>query len=770
MRAAQSLLLITSIAGTLACTAPTSTPTSTPSHSVSPATQPPSPVTHTKPPAPKGTPMNYQAVARDIAAGRACASPADLRETYLKHAETLYLQRRFQELDKFLDLLAQRDPLETLCTPTSVVDLLLYDKHNLALPPWKLHLAELWAQKHPKGWSELALVSALCSRGEVLKASVQYKHLPAFELGSTFLDRAVNMSADVPQGKKGKPFFDYVYGFVTGQTDALTGAILKDPREIALYNCLVALWVTSKAEQRSQYLERLATRPDTYALFFTVLSAKYRVEKMEPDSWDWPTLHQGFDALLRANPKAIEVRNAFALAANHWNDAQLRDKQLALLGWQWDLRRWGSLENYQSTANYFNAQSTHPAATPVTGVQDLKLTAVTLLNRAQFQVLEQLIRALPKQAQREEVYDALSTIEPKDPKEFERRDKLMSAWVEQSPQSAEAHTALADFYISYAWLARGNDYAGTVSEADWDVFGKRLERTAEAVKRAEELGGKDIRIARCQMTVCLGADPDPKQAQAIALKASSRGDDARPVMKDWSNFLLPRWHGEPGDLTKAADTLRKKTGHDKFYAPMAVSTIQIENVEALESGAVQWERLVNSVVAAGKDGPELTKQELLQICEDLQKQKDAARILPLASAHYLADVWTTDDRYQACRAWAAGKGAWPQVPFQLDWQDAPKKQKVAAGVQLGFFANLTTRRPGTTIQGTMRVQSPGIATDDGTRYDVFELPVTVFPTDPPIIQCVVQLNRPEELVPGKWTISYREVDKELHSATFELTP
>lgn len=752
MRAAQSLLLIASLAGTFACTTPAPTSTSTPNPAPTATATPQAEM------APKGTPMDFQAVARDIAAGRACSNPANLRETYLQRAETLYLQRPFAELDQFLDLLAQRDPLETLCTPTFIVDTLLHEKHALELPPWKLHLAELWEQKHPKGWSQLALASALFVRGDVLKASVQYKHLPAYDLGTTFVDRAVEMSINVPPGKRGKPYFDYIFAFGSQQNDPLLAAIAKNPREIALYHCLLSLWTTATAERRTQYLQNLAARPDTYALFFTLLSARYRVEKMQPDSWDWSTLRKGFDAVLKASPKAIEVRNAYALAARHWNDLPLAEKQLATLGWQGEL------------SSYSNARSAFPSPKPVAGSEDLKLTATTLLHRGQFHVLEHLIRALPTQAQREQVYDALSSIEPKDPKEFERRDQLFTRWVQQSPKSPEAQTALADFYISYAWLARGNDYAGTVSEADWDVFGQRLQRSAEAVKRAEELGGKDIRIARCAMTVCLGSSGDPKEAETIALKASSRGGEARPVMKDWSNFLLPRWHGEPGDLARAADTLRKKTGHDKFYAPMAISTIQVDNIEALKSGAVQWERLVNSVVAAGKDGPELTRQELLQICEDLQKQKDAARILPLTSPHYLADVWTSDDRYQACRAWAAGKGAWPQVPFQIHWQDAPKKQKVAPGVQLGFFANVTTRRPGTTIQGTMRVQSPGIETDDGTRYDVFELPVTVFPTDPPIIHCVIQLDRPGELVPGTWTISYREVDKELHRETFELTP
>jgi hypothetical protein len=50
----------------------------------------------------------------------------------------------------------------------------------------------------------------------------------------------------------------------------------------------------------------------------------------------------------------------------------------------------------------------------------------------------------------------------------------LNKWIAAKPESAAARISLAQAYMGYAWRARGNGYASSVTNKDWDLFRERV--------------------------------------------------------------------------------------------------------------------------------------------------------------------------------------------------------------------------------------------------------------------------------------------------------
>ena len=50
----------------------------------------------------------------------------------------------------------------------------------------------------------------------------------------------------------------------------------------------------------------------------------------------------------------------------------------------------------------------------------------------------------------------------------------LEKWRAQYPQSITVYTTLAATYVNYAWQARGNGYANTVTDEGWQLFRDRI--------------------------------------------------------------------------------------------------------------------------------------------------------------------------------------------------------------------------------------------------------------------------------------------------------
>lgn len=150
----------------------------------------------------------------------------------------------------------------------------------------------------------------------------------------------------------------------------------------------------------------------------------------------------------------------------------------------------------------------------------------------------------------------------------------LNSWEQARPKSVTAHVALANFLVSYAWKARGNDWATNVTEMGWKLMRERLTLALNTLKEAEMLEEKCPAQWSVLFSIALGMDVPKPQYEKLWKQAV----DLYPRYPNYyfskAYYLLPRWHGGPNDtadfMTKAADALGGDDG-DLLYAQTAYS-------------------------------------------------------------------------------------------------------------------------------------------------------------------------------------------------------
>lgn len=159
-----------------------------------------------------------------------------------------------------------------------------------------------------------------------------------------------------------------------------------------------------------------------------------------------------------------------------------------------------------------------------------------------------------------QLYRSLTCRDEEPESMWELHDRIHEAWIAAKPDSLTARIAHADFFIAYAWHARGSGFANTVPPKAWKTFEIRLGKAAKILEKAKELNLKDPHYWQVLLTVGLGQGWDKATFDAVVAKAVEEEPKYYPVDEVRACTLLPRWHGEPGDWEEYALKAAERPG------------------------------------------------------------------------------------------------------------------------------------------------------------------------------------------------------------------
>lgn len=311
------------------------------------------------------------------------------------------------------------------------------------------------------------------------------------------------------------------------------------------------------------------------------------------DQGDFKTAEQYYD----------EAERLYAMQANG------AGRQGRIRGQEWRARMW-------SASNQVAAISKAPATTLVTANGDSKVgeKALKLLHEKNYNDLEKLYRTsstnrVQTQSGHETVdniLDALSTPDALSPSGWSDRLHELELWVTARPKSAAARVALADFYIDYAWDARGTGWSSSVSNTQRALFKDRLYLSSKQLQEALALGAPSPEWFRVAQVNMLGAGNrhDQKLYDAITNSGIRLYPNYAPLYLNKVYYLQPRWHGKGQEWVdfagRQADSIGGAKG-DMLYAQM------VQSVESLYSDIY-------------KEAPNLSRERVKRGTDLLNKQ------------------------------------------------------------------------------------------------------------------------------------------------------
>jgi len=150
----------------------------------------------------------------------------------------------------------------------------------------------------------------------------------------------------------------------------------------------------------------------------------------------------------------------------------------------------------------------------------------------------------------------------------------LQRWIDSKPDSITPRVALAETYIQFAWKARGNGSADTVTDDGWKLFGERIQRAQDTLDLAKPLAAHDPEWFRAMQVVALAQNWDQKRVAKLVEDAFTAEPGFYYFYTEQANYLLPKWDGAPGDSERFAKNVADRVGGpegDAIYFQVAVS-------------------------------------------------------------------------------------------------------------------------------------------------------------------------------------------------------
>ena len=232
------------------------------------------------------------------------------------------------------------------------------------------------------------------------------------------------------------------------------------------------------------------------------------------------------------------------------------------------------------------------------------------------------------------------------------------AWSAASKSSSNALIALAEAYTGYAWLARGNGYANTVSDEGWRLMGERIDTAKNYLKQADVLNSKNPRKWSAALIAGLGSNIDKRAYEEIVSEAQKKEPTYELVLFERSNFLRPRWSGEEGEWEKSiADTADKLGGEngDKMYARLLWAAHAMGECKHLyQTPSIDWERAKRGFILLEKENPKslAVTSRFCVLSVSAGDRPQARELFDKLKGRMTESAWTTRKYFSKSRDWA----------------------------------------------------------------------------------------------------------------------
>jgi hypothetical protein len=206
-----------------------------------------------------------------------------------------------------------------------------------------------------------------------------------------------------------------------------------------------------------------------------------------------------------------------------------------------------------------------------------------------------------------EFYDTLSrrrgSTEAEKIRSLHDRIEQLDGWMKRS-KAPTARIAVAKALTELGWVQRGSGIADTVSRKAMIDFHESLRAADVCLKEAEELAAKtkvrDPVLYQAWMSVGIGSGFDRKRMQDLLDSALKIDPLWTPAIRTMADYLMPKWHGNSGDLFRLADHVAAKTklatGEMAYAVVVAYAFGPIENAlgpreyREFSQNGFQWKR------------------------------------------------------------------------------------------------------------------------------------------------------------------------------------
>jgi hypothetical protein len=254
--------------------------------------------------------------------------------------------------------------------------------------------------------------------------------------------------------------------------------------------------------------------------------------------------------------------------------------------------------------------------------------------------------------------------------QWQARIEKLERWIKSDPASPTPRVALAQAYLNFADKARGAGYSNTVTPEGWALFRERIQQARAALEAAAQISGRDPEWYHAMQVVAIQQGWDQSHMEALTAEAAKVEPTYYPPYSlVQAMYLLPIWHGHPGDTERYVEQAADQTGGAAGDAEYCVVAVLLNCCGATKAPGMRWARVrqgfeavdqlygstshlwnMMAFVALRAGDPQFAQQMFERIGNDWD-----------------VDVWRAKALFDASRT---GKTMGSAQPLKADWTDA----------------------------------------------------------------------------------------------------
>jgi hypothetical protein len=255
-------------------------------------------------------------------------------------------------------------------------------------------------------------------------------------------------------------------------------------------------------------------------------------------------------------------------------------------------------------------------------------------------------------------YESLECAEDEKESMWQLHERIHKDWIAAFPKSITAHVAYADFLVSYAWQARGSDWANKVTQEGWRLMGERLAAAHQVLAAAKPLTPQCPMWWKVEMRIALGQQWNHAEYGKLYAEAKQVAPQFYYYDQSMAYYLMPRWYGKEGDWEKAAaaEMQRPQGLGAEGYARVIIHLLGFyENI--FQQTKASWPDARAGMEALRKKYP-----QSLEIVAQYCKMACLAADRPLARSLFQQlngtvdeRIWDDRNQFNQFRTWAMSK-------------------------------------------------------------------------------------------------------------------
>lgn len=248
-------------------------------------------------------------------------------------------------------------------------------------------------------------------------------------------------------------------------------------------------------------------------------------------------------------------------------------------------------------------------AAPGNDNDGIKKKAATLFKQDDYAGLETLVGGIKQRGydisqiypELSAFYHALELKSTDSERQWLDQQTKLDGWAKAFPDSLSAKVAMADWFIGYAWKARGTGYAHTVTDEGWKLMSERLNQAANILRSVPPEKVDDPEYYRHWITLAVGDDSPNKAGGEAFAKGAQVAKEFYPLYSTRAYFLLPRWFGKSGEWEKFAEEasatfLGEK--RDILYAQLAQTQARFYGESFFQECSMDYDRIKSGLLAS----------------------------------------------------------------------------------------------------------------------------------------------------------------------------